>query len=62
MDDDATRQAKLAILQKELEAIHIANKVYWSQKKRSHDVDMDHQKRQERLDKIRREMNELENG
>jgi len=62
MDDDATRQAKLAILRKELEAIHSANKVYWSQEERSHGADMDHQMRQERLDQIRKEMNELENG
>jgi hypothetical protein len=47
-------------LREEMEAIHSANKQYWVSKERSHDADMEHQLRQERLERIRDEMDELE--
>jgi ribosomal protein L32 len=43
-----------------LEAIHLANKAYWGSKELSHEADMEHQLRQERLERIRREIDELE--
>jgi hypothetical protein len=43
-----------------MEAIHLANKLYWSSTGRSHEADMEHQLRQERLDQLRKEMDELE--
>ena len=58
--NDALRQARLAALRDEMEAIHLANKLYWSSTGRSHEADMEHQLRQERLDKLRKEMDELE--
>jgi len=58
--DHALRQARLAALREEMEAIHSANKQYWVSKERSHDADMEHQLRQERLERIRDEMDELE--
>ena len=62
MNDDNGHHAKLAALRKELEAIHIANKVHWNRKEHNHEADMEHQLRKERLDQIRKEMDELENG
>jgi hypothetical protein len=58
--DDALRHAKLAVLRQELEAIHLANKAYWGSTERNHEADMEHQLRQERLERIRDEMDELE--
>jgi hypothetical protein len=58
--DDALRHARLAALRDEMDAIHLANKLYWSSTGRSHEADMEHQLRQERLDQLRREMDELE--
>ena len=43
-----------------LEAIHLANTAYWGSAERNHEADMEHQLRQERLERIRDEMDELE--
>ncbi|MGA8492797.1 MAG: hypothetical protein WB711_20410 [Terriglobales bacterium] len=59
--DYALRQARLAALREEVEAIHSANKLYWGSTVRSHDTDMEHQQRQELLEQLRKEMDELEN-
>jgi hypothetical protein len=58
--DDALRQATLAVLRQELEAIHLANTAYWGSVERNHEAHMEHQLRQERLERIRDEMDELE--
>jgi hypothetical protein len=62
MDEDALRQGKLAALREELEAIHVANKLYWNCKEHSHEAGMEHQMRQERLEQLRKEMSELGSG
>ncbi len=43
-----------------MEAIHSANKQYWGSKVRTHQADMEHQLRQERLEQLRNEMDQLE--
>jgi hypothetical protein len=60
--DEAVRQAKLAALSQELDAIHVANKVYWDRKEHNRQDDMEHQLRQERLEQVRKEMSELGAG
>jgi hypothetical protein len=62
MNSDTTCRTKLVALREELEAIHFANKLYWNRKDYSHEADMEHQGKQERLEQIRKEMDELENG
>lgn len=42
-----------------MEAIHRANKLYWNRAEHSREADMEHQQRQERLEQIRNEMEEL---
>jgi hypothetical protein len=59
MNDDTLRQAKLAALREEIEANRFANKLYWDQKGHSHDADVEHQRRQERLEQVRKKMDEL---
>jgi hypothetical protein len=51
-----------SLFESELGAIHFSNQQYWSRKERSHEGGMQHQMRQERLEQVRKEMNELENG
>jgi hypothetical protein len=46
----------LAMLLKEVEAIHCANKPYWAEKHHSRSATADYQRRQERLEQIRQEM------
>jgi hypothetical protein len=58
MNDDTLCQAKLAVLREEMEAIHFANKLYWGRPEHSREADMEHQLRQERLEQIRKEMQE----
>jgi hypothetical protein len=62
MGDETVRQATLAALREEVETIHSENKLYWNRKEHSHEADMEHQLRQERLEQIREEMNKLQNG
>jgi hypothetical protein len=57
--DEALRHARLAALQEEMEAIHSANKLYWGRTGHSREADMEHQQRQERLEQIRKELEEL---
>ena len=56
--DEALRQARPA-LQEEMEAIHSANKLYWGRTGHSREADTEHQQRQERLEQIRKELEEL---
>ena len=46
-------------LREELDAINFANKQHWNRGEHSHEADMEHQVRQERLEQIRKEMSEL---
>ncbi len=50
---------KLVALRKEIDAIHLANRLYWDQKKHSQAASAEYEQRQERLEQIRREMEEL---
>jgi len=59
MDRDNFRQARLAALQEEMNAIHTANRQYWAVAAQNHGADMEYQQRQERLEQIRKEMEEL---
>jgi hypothetical protein len=52
--------SKLASLREEVEAIHFANKLYWAQKEHSHAAVAEYERRQARLEQIRKEMEELE--
>jgi hypothetical protein len=58
--DDALRQATISALRAEMDAIHSANKLYWVRQGRSHEADMEHQLRQERLEQIRKDLDELQ--
>jgi hypothetical protein len=57
--DDALRQAKAEALQNELDTIHFANKLYWATEEHTHEATAGYQRRQERLEQIRIEMQEL---
>jgi hypothetical protein len=57
---DALSQAGLAALRDEMDAIHLANNLYWSSAVLTHQADMGHQLRQERLEQLRQEMDELD--
>ena len=52
--------SRLAALREEVDAIHHANRLYWAQKKPSRTARAEYEWRQERLERIRREMQELE--
>jgi hypothetical protein len=51
--------SKLAALREEVEAIHFANKLYWAQERHSQAATAEYELRQERLEQIRTEMEEL---
>jgi hypothetical protein len=59
MIDDSLHQAALAALRVEMDAIHSANKLYCNREERSREADVDHQQRRERLEQIRKKMEEL---
>ncbi len=54
MADDLTR-AQLAAVLEEMEAIHLANMRYWKRKERDRQEEMEYERRQERLEQIRKE-------
>jgi hypothetical protein len=60
MDSEATRKARIAALQEEIEFIHYANGLYWRQAKPSDTAKADHYRRQDRLEEIRSELVELQ--
>jgi hypothetical protein len=51
--------SKLAKLQHELDAIHLANKEYWASATHTHEATAHYQRRQERLEQIRKDMRAL---
>lgn len=53
MDLDATRQARIAVLQEEMDFIHYANELYWRQKNHSDAARTEYYNRQDRLEEIR---------
>jgi len=53
------KHMRIAALHEEMDAIHFANRLYWNQKSHGHDADAEHQKRQSRLEEIRKELSEF---
>jgi len=62
MGPEATREARIAALQEEIDVIHRANELYWRQANPSYAVKADHYRRQDRLEEIRSELAELQEG
>jgi hypothetical protein len=58
--DPATKAERIAVLQEEMQFIHHANQHYWRQATPSHAAKAHYYSRQERLEKIRRELSELQ--
>jgi hypothetical protein len=54
MTDDLNR-AQLAAVLEEMEAIHLANMWYWERKEHDRQEEMEYERRQERLEQIRKE-------
>jgi hypothetical protein len=59
MEPDTTTRARIAALSKELEAIYVADTVYWRQDDHTRDDRAQYHRRQERLEEIRNELAEL---
>ncbi|MGA2979302.1 MAG: hypothetical protein ABSD76_06895 [Terriglobales bacterium] len=60
MDPEATREARIAVLEEEIEFVHYANELYWRQTNPSHAAKADYYRRQDRLEEIRGELAELQ--
>jgi hypothetical protein len=54
-----SKHKKIAALHEEMDAIHFANRLYWDQKSHGRDADAEYQKRQSRLEEIRKELSEF---
>jgi hypothetical protein len=60
MDPEATRKARIAALQEEMDFIHYANELYWGQTNPSNTAKTDYFRRQDRLEEIRSELAKLQ--
>jgi hypothetical protein len=60
MDSEATRTARIAVLQEEIEFIHFANELYWRQANPRDAAQAEYYRRQDRLEEIRSELAELQ--
>jgi len=60
MDPEAMREARIAVLEEEIEFVHYANELYWRQTNPSHAAKADYYRRQDRLEEIRGELAELQ--
>jgi len=60
MDPKATRKARIAVLQEEIEFIHYANELYWREANPGQAARADYYRRQDRLEEIRSELAELQ--
>jgi hypothetical protein len=60
MDPEATRKARIATLQEEIDFIHYANELYWRQTNPSNAAKADYFRRQDRLQEIRSELAKLQ--
>jgi hypothetical protein len=52
---DPLEQAQLVAVLEEMNAIYLANLRYWNLRQHSHEKDMEHERRKERLEQIRKE-------
>jgi hypothetical protein len=57
--DAIPQQADLTKLEDEMELAHFANKLYWGRKIHNREASAEYQRRQERMDQIRRELDGL---
>ncbi len=62
MGPEAKREARIAALQKEIDGIHRNNELHWRQANPSYAAKADHYRRQDRLEEIRSELAELQEG
>lgn len=63
MPSDSSIQARLANLREEMDSIHLANGLYWKQGEcHSREEMAEYERRQERLEEIRKELSELTEG
>jgi hypothetical protein len=60
MEPEATKKARIAVLHEEMNSIDFANRLYWKNKAPSREAKAEHQRRQDRLEEIRRELDELQ--
>jgi len=59
MEPEATREARIAVLQEEIEFIHYANELYWRDANPGDAAKADYYRRQDRLEEIRSELADL---
>jgi hypothetical protein len=61
MDPEAARRkcARIVVLHEEIDSIHFANKLYWAKEEHSHGAIAEYERRQDRLEEVRRELFEL---
>jgi hypothetical protein len=62
MDPEARRKARSAVLLGEIDVIHRANERYWREANLSDAAEAGYFRRQDRLEKIRSELAELQEG
>lgn len=61
-DDDGTEaasEARIAVLQQEIDLIHFANRLYWQQANPSNEARAEYYRKQDRLENIRSELAKL---
>ena len=56
MGSQATRKIRAAVLNEEINSIHLANRVFWRVQVHSHEAGVEYYRRQDRLEDIRREL------
>lgn len=59
MEPEAIRKDTIAVLHGEIDALLFANRLYWEGKTLSRDPDAEYQRRQDRLELIRRKLIQL---
>jgi len=63
MGSEGTWQAKMTVLNREIDSIHHANRLFWEQKRvYGREAKVEYYCRQDRLEEIRSEMAELSDG
>jgi hypothetical protein len=56
MEAEAIRKDAIAVLHEEIDALLFANRLYWEGRTLSHESDTEYQRRQDRLELIRRKL------
>lgn len=60
MKPEAARKSRIMVLNEEMHSIHSANRLYWKNKAPTREAKAEHQRRQDRLEEVRRELDELD--